>query len=242
MAIKSFPSGFDDITSTATKLMAAKPDGSSGYSLFPDLNKVTASGNKATLSSETTVVYPIVVSNEIGSNPDKNNGVGLKMLLNNNSNVPVEAGAIDFVNTFYLDQVAAVIRVRTTGGTLERARISGGGLTVTGSIVASGTITPGSDKRLKKNVATLPTGTLGLINQLRPVSYKMKDTSLPSLGFIADEVRTLFPDLIIESESSEKMLAMNYMGLTAPIVKAIQELSAQNEELLSRLEALEKSK
>lgn len=114
-------------------------------------------------------------------------------------------------------------------------------LHVFGNILASGSIVPGSDKRLKKKIKTI-TGNLYKIKELRPVVYNHKYDDALAMGFIADEVREVLPELVLEGKDKEKMLALNYMGLTAPIVGAIQELSAMVDQLKAEIEELKAGK
>lgn len=78
------------------------------------------------------------------------------------------------------------------GTDLLSLELNQGNMLLTGNFSATGTITPGSDKRLKKSIKNLPTE-LDNILALRPVSYKLKVDDAPSLGFIADEVREVYP-------------------------------------------------
>jgi hypothetical protein len=101
-----------------------------------------------------------------------------------------------------------------------------------------------SDVRLKEEIADSDLG-LAFVKKLRPVSYKLKADSKhqKGYGFIADEV-----DQIIESGSSlvyfepdwkvgeEKgFKTIHYPSYIAVLTKAIQELSAQVEELKKQI-------
>lgn len=104
----------------------------------------------------------------------------------------------------------------------------GAKLHVVGNILATGTITSSSDRRLKRNIVELPDG-LSAIMTLNPVKYE-KRYDLDSdkyagyeAGFVADDVREKFPYLIEEC-GQDKLLALNYNGITAVLVKAVQEL------------------
>lgn len=89
-----------------------------------------------------------------------------------------------------------------------------------------------SDERLKNNITSLKNNNgLDLINNLRPVSYTWKDASwdqATQYGFVAQEVQKLIPDLV--SVKKDGMLNLNYEGLLAPMVKAIQEQQIQIKE------------
>lgn len=87
-----------------------------------------------------------------------------------------------------------------------------------------------SDARLKKNVSTLTSG-LAMVNRLRGVRYNWKDESKPEskIGFIAQEVEEILPELVMTKEDGYK--AVNYSEITAVLVEAVKELSAQVEAL-----------
>ena len=98
-----------------------------------------------------------------------------------------------------------------------------------------------SDIRLKTDIKDLDTTSRLL--QLRPVDYlwKTQETSdnptKRNLGFIAQEVKEVFPELV--GESPDGMLSVEYTGLIAPLVKAIQELKAIIDTQQTRITALE---
>jgi hypothetical protein len=58
-------------------------------------------------------------------------------------------------------------------------------------------------------------------------------------GFIAQEVQEILPDLINGIETEDTYLGLDYNGVLAVAVKAIQELSTKNTTLEARLAALE---
>ena len=57
------------------------------------------------------------------------------------------------------------------------------------------------------------------------------------LGFIAQEVQSLFPDLVVTAKDPSKTLGLNYPGFIAPMVKAMQELKADNDNFHRELKA-----
>lgn len=119
-----------------------------------------------------------------------------------------------------------------------------------------------SDRRLKKDIAAIGAGVLEKFMQLQPVRYHYmteKESAKHSLGFLAQDVQGLFPELVGQSPSrdgGEKYLSLNYAGFGILAVKAIQEqqeqietlknentaLRQQMESLEARLLRLEKSK
>ena len=83
-----------------------------------------------------------------------------------------------------------------------------------------------SDRRLKENIANLPSQ-LNNILALRPVEfdYIASEGGGHQIGFIAQEVKEIYPDLVGEREDG--MLTLSDMNKNdARLIKAIQELKA----------------
>jgi len=104
-----------------------------------------------------------------------------------------------------------------------------------------------SDVRLKKEIKESDLG-LNFINQINPVSYRWKDNDNGKhYGLIAQELVEVLKTHGLESvdeiaaidwdESSDRY-GLRYTELIAPMIKAIQELSAKVEELESQLNNL----
>ena len=100
------------------------------------------------------------------------------------------------------------------------------------NIFAGNNIIQTSDGRFKKNVAELGYG-LSTIMKLRPVSYNWKDAANPDrkIGFIAQEVKEVVPEVVHTGNDAQQSLGINYSELTSVLVKAMQEQQAQIEEL-----------
>lgn len=99
-----------------------------------------------------------------------------------------------------------------------------------------------SDIRTKENIVNSNDG-LAIISALRPVRFDFKEgfgnNKKNQLGFIAQEVEQIFPDIVDvwgESEEEENPYkSVGPAGLIPVLVKAIQEQQAQIEELKSKL-------
>jgi Chaperone of endosialidase len=94
----------------------------------------------------------------------------------------------------------------------------------TGNVYVTGTVTQGSDARLKKDVADAPYGLEQLL-QLRPVTYRWKQEGTDGerqIGLIAQDVQKLLPELVHRNATSG-MLSLNYLGLQPVLIKAVQE-------------------
>ena len=94
-----------------------------------------------------------------------------------------------------------------------------------------------SDIRLKENVTNLPPQ-LENICSLRPVEFDFKDGSGHQIGFIAQEMQEIYPDVV--GVGTDEMLTITGWSKTeARLVAAIQEQQAQIEELKAKVAALE---
>jgi hypothetical protein len=120
-----------------------------------------------------------------------------------------------------------------------------------------GKYTPGSDRRLKQNIEPIPS-VLDKVMALRPVAYEMKYHNpgrIKSIGFIAQEVKPLFPELTTHTQSDDlgyeglqDLYSLQYDGFGPVAIKAIQEqqamlnaLKQQQALLKQKLSAAEKA-
>ena len=97
----------------------------------------------------------------------------------------------------------------------------------------------GSDEKLKKDIENISYG-LDTVKSLQPRKFKWKETDNDGIGFIAQEVESLIPEVVADTtdakeETDEVTKVLNYANLTAVLTKAIQELSAKVEELESKI-------
>ena len=154
---------------------------------------------------------------------------GIKFFTTSTPRMTIQNGGNVGINTTapgdYL-QVASVMLMASTGN-----------LTVTGDVLAFGTI---SDKRLKENVNNINNG-LETINNLRPVTFNWKQDifnekrrGTSDSGFIAQEVENIIPHAVGEYnliESKEIYKNMRHERIIPYLVNAIQDLKKQVDEL-----------
>ena len=94
-----------------------------------------------------------------------------------------------------------------------------------------------SDERLKENIVNLPSQ-LANICALRPVEFDYKDGSGHQIGFVAQEMQIVYPD-VVGAGANDMLTITGWSKTEARLVAAIQELSAKNDALEARLAALE---
>ena len=124
--------------------------------------------------------------------------------------------------------------ITTTGTNVHIA----GKLDVSGNITSGGDITSTSDASVKTNVSTID-NSLDKISQLRGVYFNrndLEDKDKIHIGLIAQEVETVFPE-VINNEGSLKSVA--YGNLVAPLIEAIKDLRHTVSGLEARIKELE---
>jgi trimeric autotransporter adhesin len=118
-------------------------------------------------------------------------------------------GATDAGNINYNFNVASAIALRNSAG---YAPVSGG------------TYTPASDRSLKANIVPIPHG-LDVAMKLQPSAFTWKSNGLPGLGFIAQEIEALMPELI--TTDNEGIKGVNYDGIIPVLAQALQDFYAE---------------
>jgi len=89
-----------------------------------------------------------------------------------------------------------------------------------------------SDYRLKENIAPM-TGALAKVAQLKPVTYRWKESGLDGQGFIAHELAEVVPDCVsrekdgVDADGKPVYQGVDTSFLVATLVSAIQELKAE---------------
>jgi hypothetical protein len=112
-----------------------------------------------------------------------------------------------------------IINIGTTTPNLVR-------LTSSGTLILP-SVSYTSDSTKKFNIKNLDYG-LKAVMKLRPVRYKWKSDSTNTIGFIAQEVKKVVPEVVSGEEGN---MSMSYNNLVAVLAKAIQEQQAEIESL-----------
>ena len=108
-----------------------------------------------------------------------------------------------------------------------------------------------SDQRLKRDISELPAGTLSKVKKLPVRRFRFRESDRRQTGFIAQEVKELFPEAVREIDG---YLAVDYARFGVYSVAAIKELSHASDllkrengelkktlaDLLTRVESLER--
>lgn len=122
-----------------------------------------------------------------------------------------------------------------SGTTVARFENAGGTCDVTPNVV--GAVTCTSDIRVKKNISEI-TDSLEKIGAIKVYSYNLtaeKDDDPVHVGFLAQELETIMPDLVLTDKNGMK--SVSYAGLTPYLVQAIKQQQSQINDLKSQLDS-----
>lgn len=125
-----------------------------------------------------------------------------------------------------------------TSGTITGIKTSSSKLTFnpsTGQLSATN-FNSTSDNSLKTNVETL-TGASEIIKALRGVSFNWIDNGIKNVGFIAQEVESVLPEVVTSNELGIK--SISYGNIVAVLVEAFKEQQAQINTLKATIEKLQ---
>ena len=108
-------------------------------------------------------------------------------------------------------------------------------LHVSGKVKATSFINS-SDRTKKQNIKSLENA-IEIVQNLRGVEFEWKENGQKSIGFIAQEVEEILPE-IVHGEEGEK--SVEYGNLTAILVEAVKAQQAQIEDLKKEVASLKK--
>lgn len=117
------------------------------------------------------------------------------------------------------------VRDSTTSALVQRWRATASGGNLYGTWIATSGLEVTSDERLKKDIVALSgEEVLKKLQLLRPVEYRLIRDNSHQYGFLAQEVRPVFPHLVSESPDTG-YLALRYTEVVPLLTAAIQELA-----------------
>ena len=178
------------------------------------------------ITSGGQVLFGTTSGTGITTGTSANQGVGigggvLEIQTNNNSNI-------------YLSKATGY-----TSGDFTAHFVNGsyvGGISTNGSATNYATA---SDYRLKQDLKDFDGITL--INKIKTYDYEWKVDNTRMFGVIAHELQEILPFAVTGEKDAERMQGVDYSKLIPVLVKAIQELKAENDTLKSRIDTLEQA-
>jgi hypothetical protein len=181
-------------------------DGSSNVTL-----NATIAANSLVLGTDTTGNYMVNVTAGSGISVSHTQGEG---------------------STATISSTETLASVTARGATTSAA-LSTGALTVSGAITATGEVTAYySDVNLKKDIVEIGNA-LSKVEAIRGVHYRPNETALglgiedkAEVGVIAQEIEAVLPELVVAS-AFEGYKTVKYDKLTALLIEAVKELSAE---------------
>ena len=219
-----------NITAGATSCWAQTGNSHSDVNIQGGQNLVAADASSITVQGGGTVGVGCPTANANGGNLILKSGLGTGtgtqgniQLLNGNVGIGCTSPAYKL---HVIGDIASSATVRST------------------NVVVTGAITACSDGRFKTNVTALanPMQKLMLLNG---VNYYWKTSAFPNMnfsenrqiGFIAQDVEKLFPEMVFTDETGYK--SIDYSRLTPVLVETIKEQQKEINELFKRINKLE---
>jgi len=107
-------------------------------------------------------------------------------------------------------------------------------LDTVGNAVFRNNVTAYSDARLKTNVETI-TNALDTVSKMRGVTYERIDSGTKGVGVIAQEMKEVLPEVVMEAASDDEFMSVSYGNIVGVLIEAIKELKAEIEVLKGQI-------
>lgn len=128
------------------------------------------------------------------------------------------------------------LNTATTGGGVTRMTITNAGETHFSGVVRAPAFVATSSARFKDNIRPLD-HSLQAVQRLQGVKFEWKDGGATSVGFVAEEVRKIFPELV--AMDGEQAAGVNYSALVAVLLEALKEQQQQMDAQQTQLQAMQ---
>ena len=189
--------------------------------------RFTASSTRITgklgVGSTTTPGVPLdVTGSDVGS--AFNDGIAR---FENTTSVSTGNATVINIRNSYLGANSTLIKFFRTSTSSSIANIS---FNTGGTAVNYNT---GSDYRLKEDLKTF--NGLDIIDNISVYNYKWKGVDFRGHGVLAHELASVFPDAVTGEKDAEEMQSVDYSKLVPVLIKSVQELKKEIEELKQQL-------
>jgi hypothetical protein len=173
-------------------------------------------------------------------------GSGSGVIIEDSGSTVGTAGTINFGSGIDVSQISVGIVtvtsgvphfIKTSAGIHTLGSVGIGTTNPTSALQVAGTVSAQdfnttSDQSLKINIATIEDA-LEKIELIRGVEFNWsKSPHAPSMGVIAQEVESVFPELVADTNPKQ----VNYNGLIGVLIESVKALKADNEVLRAMLE------
>ena len=173
-------------------------------------------------------------------------GSGSGVIIEDDGSTVGTAGTINFGPGINVSQISVGIVtvtsgvphfIKTSAGIHTLGSVGIGTTNPTSALQVAGTVSAQdfnttSDQSLKTNIVTIEDA-LEKIELIRGVEFNWsKSPYAPSMGVIAQEVESVFPELVADTNPKQ----VNYNGLIGVLIEAVKELKADNEILRAMIE------
>jgi len=203
----------------------------------------TIAANSVALGTDTTGNYMVDVSAGSGISISHTQGEGSTATITNSGVRSIAAGTGVSVSATTGDNCSIAIGQSVA----TSASPTFAGLTINGSITATGDITAyfSSDKRFKDNVQIIPDA-LSKVRKINGVTWEWNDLvddvtkQSPNTGLIAQEVQQVLPEVV--KERGDGHLGLDYSKMMGLLVEAIKEQQNKIDNLSIEIENLKKQK
>lgn len=221
---------------TTTRILSGIVTTISGTNLY-----YTGISTITNISGQNINLSGIITSSSINTGNINSSGIITSISLNTgniNSSGIITSSSINTGNINLSGSLNSV-SVNTgiiTSTSLNTGNISSSGIVTsislnTGNINSSGIITctdlnSTSDINLKENIKTI-SNALEKVEKIRGVSFDWKENGRSSIGVVAQEIESIFPEIVSDTE----IKTVNYNGLIGVLIEAVKELSNEVKEL-----------
>lgn len=173
------------------------------------------------IDSAGNIILPSASANSIKFNGGSSDTIGGEIYFNGTRTCIGRAKAGDF-------NAGSIL---VSNAWADYPKVPTNGIYSKGNILSAGEVTSYSDERFKSDIKPLDNR-----GYVKPVTYT-KDGK-ESIGFIAQEMQKIYPELVTEDNSEEKYLSINYAQYTAVLQQQIIELKDELDKLKEEIKAL----
>jgi hypothetical protein len=182
----------------------------------------------------------IILSNidgifRIGTSSDNYSATSSAFVLNPLGPASLSVGSSTPSKTITLVGTMAVSGLTVAAGTPSSLCLNG--TEVTSNAALTCTV---SSRRFKHDILDLPVSGIETIQKIEPVQFVYNDSTRARWGFIAEDLKAVFPELADAYEADGEPRSIDQNAILATVVKAVKEIIGWNNNQDERIKELEK--